>query len=122
MGVNVTAEVGRIVALQAAVLAAIFAGSLAGFGWQVAKAAGLGGMIALVPNAYLALKIGRSQGKSPHQIVRGLYLGEVVKLALTGVLFFLVLRLPEIRFVPLLLGFMAVLSVFWFALLLNVET
>lgn len=108
--------------MQAAVLLAVFFGGLAGFGWQAAKSAGLGGIIAFVPNAYLALKVSRSQRKTPQQILRGFYLGEVIKLALTAVLFFLVLRLPDIRFMSLLVGFVAVLSVFWFALLLNEQT
>lgn len=118
MSFNVAAEVGRILRMQAAILVALFFGGLAGFGWQAAKSAGLGGVIAFLPNAYFALRISRSQGKTPQQIVRGFYLGEVAKLALTGVLFFLALRLPEIGFVPLLVGFVAVLSAFWFALLL----
>ncbi len=122
MRVNVTAEVGRILCMQAAVLMAVCLGGLAGFGWQAAKSAGLGGIIAFIPNAYLALKVSRSQGKTPQQIVRGFYLGEVAKLALTAILFFLVLGLPGIRFMPLFVGFTAVLSVFWFALLLNEQT
>jgi ATP synthase protein I len=116
MGVNVTAEVGRVLCMQVAVLTAVFLGGLVGFGWQVAKAAGLGGMVALLPNAYLAMKISCSQGKSPEQIVRSLYWGEVGKLALTAGLFFLVLRLPEIRFIPLFVGFIAGLSALWLAL------
>ncbi|WP_022950172.1 ATP synthase subunit I [Methylohalobius crimeensis] len=119
MGVNVAAEIGRILYMQAAVLAVVFLGVLAGFGWQAAKSAALGGMIALIPNAYFALRISRSEGKSPRQVVRGFYLGEIVKLALTAALFFLVLRLPGIVFLPLFAGFVAVLGVFWFALLLN---
>ncbi|GAB4357327.1 MAG: ATP synthase subunit I [Methylohalobius sp. ZOD2] len=119
MGVNVAAEIGRILYMQAAVLAVVFLGVLAGFGWQAAKSAALGGMIALIPNAYFALRISRSEGKSPRQVVRGFYLGEIVKLALTAALFFLVLRLPGIVFLPLFAGFSAVLGVFWFALLLN---
>lgn len=122
MGVNVTAEVGKVLCMQATVLMAVFLGGLAGFGWQAAKSVGLGGVIALIPNAYLALKISRSQGKTPQQIVRGFYLGEVAKLALTAILFFMVLCLPGIRFLPLFVGFTAVLSVFWFALLLNEQT
>lgn len=118
---NVAAEAVRILCMQAAMLIAVFLGGLAGFGWQAAKSAGLGGMIAFIPNAYLALKISRSQGRTPQQIVRGLYLGEVVKFALTAILFLIVLGMPGTRFVPLFLGFTAVLSVFWFALLLQTQ-
>jgi len=105
--------------MQMAVLSTIFVGGLALFGWQVARSAGMGGLIALIPNVYFALKISRDRSKGPHEIVRGFYVGEVVKLILTAVLFMLVLRLPEIRFLPLFTGFMAVLGVFWFSLLLD---
>lgn len=114
----VVTGLGRILRMQAAVLLAVFIGGLVGFGWQVAKSAGLGGVIAFLPSAYFALKVCRSQGKTPQQIVRGFYLGEAVKLALTAAFFFLALHMPGVRFVPLMLGFIAVLSVFWFALLL----
>ncbi|GAB6068625.1 hypothetical protein JCM13664_19450 [Methylothermus subterraneus] len=122
MSVNVAAELGKILYMQAAALIVVCLGGLAGFGWQVAKSAGLGGLIAFLPNAYFALKVSQSQGKTPQQIVRGFYLGEAVKLGLVGVLFFLALRTPGVRFVALLIGFIAVLSVFWVALLLSEQT
>ncbi len=122
MTMNVAAAVGRILYVQATVLVVIFIGAWFLFGWQVARSAGFGGLIALIPNAYFALKISRDRSKDPRGIMRGFYVGEVVKLVLTAVLFVLVFRLPDIRFVPLFASFMAVLGVFWFALLLDKNT
>jgi len=119
MTTDLTAAVGRILLIQAAVLAVIFLGGWVWFGWQVARSVGYGGMTALIPNAYFALRMCRDRGKNPRRIIRGFYMGEAVKLILTAVLFVLVFRLPEIRFMPLFAGFVAVLGVFWFALLLD---
>lgn len=90
-----------------------------GFGWVCARSVFLGGVIAWIPNAYLAIKISRSAGKRPEQIVRGFYTGEAIKLVLTAVLFILVFRMPDILIAPLMVGFVAAMSVQWFALLLD---
>ncbi len=108
--------------MQMAVLTVIFVGGLVLFGWQAARSAGLGGLIAFIPNVYFALKISHDQGNDPQRIMRGFYVGEVVKLILTAVLFVLVFRLPNISFMPLFTSFVAVLGVFWFALLLDKNT
>ncbi len=117
MSINVAAAVGKVLVIQAAVLLALFGGAMAGFGWLVARSVLLGGLTAFVPSAYFALRICRSRGKTPRQFVRGFYVGEAVKLALTAVLFFLVLQLPDIRALPMFLGFIAVSGGFWIALL-----
>lgn len=122
MSVNVAAAVGRVLTVQAAVLLTVFGGFWILSGWPAARSAGLGGLVAFVPNAYLALRVSRSRGKTPRQIVYGFYAGEVVKLVLTAVLFFLVLQLQGLRFLPLFAGFTAVLGGFWFALLLDKGT
>ncbi len=119
MTTDVAAAVGRILFIQAAVLAVIFLGGWALFGWQVGRSAGYGGLVAWIPNAYFALKICRDRGKEPQRIMRGFYVGEAVKLILTAGLFVLVFRLPEILFIPLFASFVAVLGVFWIALLLD---
>jgi ATP synthase protein I len=112
--------VRRVLALQSLVIAI---GGLAGFalgGWQVAKSLMLGGVTAFAPNLYFAYRAGISAaGRSPKDILRAFYVGEAVKLMATAGLFYLVFQLPDIRFLPLFAGFTAVLSVFWFALLMQ---
>lgn len=111
--------VKKILYLQAFVLGLVSSIALAAFGWREARSALLGGLIAFLPNVYLAAKIGWSKAKSAQQIVRTFYTGEAIKLILTALLFYLVFQLSDILFVPLFINFIAVLMVFWFALLLN---
>jgi len=117
VSINVAAAVGRVLAIQAAVLLALFGAVMAGFGWLAARSALLGGLIAFVPNAYFALRICRSREETPRRFVRRFYVGEAVKLVLTAALFFLVLQLPDVQALPMFLGFIAVLGGFWIALL-----
>lgn len=89
-------------------------------GETAARSALLGGLVAFLPNAYFASRIGAAQHhKTAHEIVRSFYFGETVKLVATAALFALVLHVPGVSFGPLLGAFIAVLMVFWFALLLN---
>ncbi|MCH9699211.1 MAG: ATP synthase subunit I [Gammaproteobacteria bacterium] len=82
-----------------------------------AKSALIGGVVAVLPNLIFAVKLIRSIGQPHKQIEKTLYWGEFLKLVTTGLLFGLVILYIEISFLPLLLGFAAVLSVFWFSLL-----
>jgi ATP synthase protein I len=88
-------------------------------GWQQAKSALLGGMAAFIPNLYFAWRINRSSGLEAKKIVRSFYAGESAKLLLTAAIFAIVLQMPKIEVLTLFLGYIAVLSVFWFALLMR---
>jgi len=84
-----------------------------------ARSALLGGLVGFLPNAYFAVKFGRSDPrKSAKEVVRTFYLGESIKLIITALLFLFVFQLPGIVFMPLFIGFLSVIMVFWFALLL----
>ncbi len=122
MAINVAAAVGRVLALQLAVGVLVSLGIGMIWGWPAARSGALGALVAFLPNAYFALRIARSRGKTPKQIVHGFYLGEVVKLVLTAALFFWVLRMPGLQLGPLFAGFVAVLGAFWLALLLDKKT
>ncbi|MGI9211626.1 MAG: ATP synthase subunit I [Methylococcaceae bacterium] len=77
-----------------------------------------GGLVAFIPNAYLAIRMVRPRSdKTPKQILNRFYAGEAIKLALTAVLFFCALQIPDVKPLPLMAGFISALSVFWFALL-----
>ncbi len=104
---------------QLVVLACVALAGWVIFNWEVTRSILLGGAVAWIPNAYLAIKISRTSGNKPEQIVRGLYMGETVKFILTMALFVMVFQMPNILFLPLMIGFAAVLSVHWFALLLD---
>jgi ATP synthase protein I len=85
---------------------------------SAARAAGLGGCAAFLPNlAFAALFAKSSQSHTAQQVVRSFYVGETIKLFLTALLFVLIFQLPDIQFLPLFAGFVPTLMVFWLALL-----
>jgi ATP synthase protein I len=45
--------------------------------------------------------------------------GESVKLLLTVGLFILIFQIPRVEILPLMAGYIAALSIFWFALLMR---
>lgn len=104
---------------QALVVAVVFGVAYAVGGEQAARSSLLGGLTAFLPNAYFAMRVGATQNKTAHEIVRGFYIGETVKLIATALLFGLVLHVPGVTVRPLIATFVAVLTVFWFALLIN---
>jgi len=79
----------------------------------------LGGLAAFVPNLYFALRINRSAGQEARKIVNSFYAGESGKLLLTAALFIMIFQISNIQILPLLIGYIAALSVFWFALLMR---
>lgn len=79
----------------------------------------LGGLVAFLPNLYFGLKILAVSGSDAKKIVRAFYVGESGKLLLTAVLFYLILQVPDITLLPVMIGFVVTLSVFWFALMMH---
>jgi len=88
-------------------------------GWQKGLSSILGGGAALIPNLYFALRIHRAAGQDAKKILNAFYAGEAGKLLLTAALFVIIFRIPNIEILPLLAGYAAALSVFWFALLMR---
>ncbi|MEQ1637626.1 MAG: ATP synthase subunit I [Methylococcales bacterium] len=111
--------VSKILFLQVLVIAlVVVAFGIAG-GGLFALYAFLGGLAALIPNLYFALRIKLVQGQEPKKIVRSFYAGESGKLLLTAALFILIFQLHNVKFLPLMTGYVSVLAVFWFALILR---
>lgn len=111
--------VRRVLQFQALTMVVVSALALLAGGAAEARSALLGGLVGFLPNAYFAVKFGRSDpGKSAKEVVRTFYLGESIKLIITALLFIFVFQLPGIVFMPLFIGFLSVIMVFWFALLL----
>jgi ATP synthase protein I len=111
--------VSKILSLQILVIIVISTGFFIAGGWSKALSPLLGGFAAFVPNVYLAIRMTASLGQPAQKIVRSFYAGETGKLVLTGLLFFLIFQIPGIKLLPLLAGYAATLSVFWFALLMR---
>ena len=77
-----------------------------------------GGMIAFLPNAYFGFRLMKST-KEPKKFLNSFYIGELFKLVLTAILFFLAFKIPDIKLLPLLTSYVGAQSVFWFALLMR---
>lgn len=111
----------RLIAAQAIVgggATALVAGAV---GPAAALAAALGALAALLPQAWFAWRVFRRgviEGGAA-TMLRAMYLGEAIKLAAIAVMFVGIFRLwPAVPPLPLLLTFVAVQTVHWFAPLL----
>lgn len=111
--------IGKILALQALIVIVVSSGFALISGLQSAKSPLLGGLAAFVPNLYFALRVFRVSGQNAKKIVNSFYAGESGKLILTALLFFVIFQIPNIDILTLLSGYIAALSVFWFALMMR---
>lgn len=111
--------VSKILSYQVLIIVLTIAGFAVVGGWQKALSPALGGIAAFIPNLYFSIRIYRSAGQPAQKIVRSFYAGESGKLLLTAALFIIIFQLPNIEILPLLTGYLAALSVFWFALLMR---
>ena len=113
---NEFSTVGKILYAQVLMAAVVASGFLMMGGWNYAMSPLMGSCVALLPNLYFAYKVYLARNQQAQGIVNAFYAGETVKLILTVALFAIVLRIPSVDFLTLLIGYIAVLSVFWFAL------
>ncbi|MDD2738942.1 MAG: ATP synthase subunit I [Methylomonas lenta] len=113
---NQFSTVGKILSVQVLVAVAVALGFLVVGGPKSATDALAGSGVALVPNLYFAYKIYLARNQAAQGVLNAFYAGESIKLLLTAALFAMALQIPSVDFLTLLTGFVAVLSVFWFAL------
>jgi ATP synthase protein I len=111
--------VGKILIFQILIIVVMASGFAVTGGWDSSYSAALGGFAAFIPNLYFAIKMQRASGLEARKIVRSFYAGESGKLLLTAALFALIFQIPNVEILPLLAGYLAALSVFWFALLMR---
>ncbi len=111
--------VSKILTLQVLVILLVTAGFYITGDWSKALSPLLGGFAAFIPNVYLAIRMAKVAGQPAKNIVRSFYAGESGKLLLTAMLFYFIFQLPSIKLLPLLTGYIAALSIFWFALLIR---
>ncbi len=114
---NQFSTVGRVLYAQVLMAAVVASGFLLIGGWKSAISPLVGGCVALLPNCYFAYKIYLARNLEAQGVVNAFYAGETIKLILTAALFSIVLQIPSVDFLTLLIGYVAVLSVFWFALI-----
>ncbi len=104
--------------LQVLIAIIVASGFFVSGGVESALSPALGGLVALLPNCYLAYKIYLSRHMAAKKAVRSFYTGEMVKILMTAAIFALIFQIPGLNLLTLLVGYLAVLSVFWFALIL----
>jgi ATP synthase protein I len=110
--------VAKILGYQVMIIAVVSLAFGVG-GWHKAFSSALGGLAAFIPNLYFALRVAGSAEQDARKVLRSFYVGESVKLLLTVALFMLIFQIPNVEILPLMAGYVAALSVFWFALLLQ---
>ena len=87
-------------------------------GYSAALSALIGGGIGAVGSLTMALSAFRGgESATPEDLMRGVYLGEFVKLILTVALFIAAIVWLGVDILPLLIGFAATFVVYWAALL-----
>lgn len=111
--------VSKVLRLQLLVIILVTTGFALAKGWLFAISPLVGGFAAFLPNLYFAFRIKSSQGQEARNIVRAFYVGESGKLLLTAILFMLIFQLPDVKILPLMTGYVSVLSIFWFALVIR---
>lgn len=110
--------IGKILRLQLLVVILVTTGFMVAGTEIMALSSFLGGATAFLPNLYFAYRISRVKGDDAKKIVNSFYSGESRKILMTTLLFAFAFQVPGILFVPLMACFLAVLSVFWLALLI----
>lgn len=115
-----SSTVSKILTLQILLVIIITSGCYIVYGFPIALSPLLGGLIAFIPNLYFALRIANNSAEQDaKKIMRSFYAGESGKLILTAILFYIAFKVPNITLLPLLTGYVAVVSIFWFALLMR---
>ena len=117
-GKNEFSAVIKLLMLQVLIAMLIASGFFVLGGWKNAMSPFLGSIVALLPNCYFAYRMYLSRNWDANKIVRSFYASESKKLFLTAALFAMVFQIPDVNLLTLLIGYVAVLSVFWFALIL----
>ena len=113
---NQFSTVAKVLYAQALVAIILAFGFGTGVGIEAAKSSLLGSAVAWLPNLYFGYRIYLARHRNAQGILGAFYSGETIKLILTAALFIIVLQIPSVDFLVLLVTYIAVLSVFWFAL------
>ncbi|MDQ5910235.1 MAG: synthase protein [Pseudomonadota bacterium] len=113
----------KIIAIQLLVTLLIAIISLLLSDVHAAYSAVVGGGISTIVTLYFASKVFSARIGSPAaKIARAFYIGEVVKLLLTILLFSIALLWLHVSPLPLLLAYMAALLAYWLALPFTFQT
>lgn len=92
---------------------------LAGGVWsaRIGYSALVGGLIATLASLYFALHVFGVRANAARLVVRSFYRAEIVKMAVTALLFLAAVLWLKVEFLPLIVAYALTLLVYWFALL-----
>lgn len=119
MAVGRNATVVKVLTYQMLIIVIVSVGFVLKGNEQQGLSAVLGGAAAFIPNLFFSLWTAKSAGQNAKKVVNAFYVGESGKLFLTIALFITIFQLTNIDILPLLVSYVAALSVFWFALLMR---
>jgi F0F1-type ATP synthase assembly protein I len=86
-------------------------------GRDAGMAAAIGGSIGIIAGLYQALRMFRiDASKDPEGFMRGLYIGEAVKILLTVALMIAAIRGLNVEMLPFMMGYISIYIVYWVAL------
>jgi len=114
-------SVSKILVMQFFVVVFVSAGFLLFGTVNMTVSSMLGGITAFLPNLYFAYRMSLVKEQGAKKIVGAFYSGESRKILMTCVLFAVAFQVPDVQFMPLMVCFVAVLSVFWLALFLYAQ-
>ena len=107
----------RLAGWQALLTGIVAAGAYWLGGSSAALSAVCGGGIGIVAGLYQALRIFRvDASRDPAGVMRGVYIGEAVKIVLTVALMIAAIRVLGVEMLPFMIGYIAIYSVYWIAL------
>ena len=107
----------RLAAWQILLTGIVAAGAYWLGGLPAALSALTGGSIGIVAGLYQALRIFRvDASRDPEGVMRGVYIGEAVKIVLTVALMIAAIRVLGVEMLPFMIGYIAIYSVYWMAL------
>jgi len=107
----------RLAGWQVLLTGIVAAGAFWLGGLSAALSAASGGSIGIVAGLYQALRMFRvDASKDLEGFMRGVYIGEAVKIALTVALMIAAIRVLGVEMLPFMIGYIAIYSVYWIAL------
>ncbi|HJP38160.1 MAG: ATP synthase subunit I [Gammaproteobacteria bacterium] len=107
----------RLAGWQVLLTGIVAAGAFWLGGLSAAVSALAGGSIGIVAGLYQALRMFRvNAGADPAGFMRGVYVGEAVKIVLTVALMIAAIRVLSVEMLPFMIGYIAIYSVYWIAL------
>ena len=107
----------RLAGWQALLIGLVAAGAFLLGGSFSALSAAIGGSIGIVAGLYQALRMFRvDASRDPEGFMRGVYIGESVKIALTVALMIAAIVLLHVEMLPFIIGYITIYFVYWIAL------